>query len=390
MDAGIPERHIFVLGKPYSTVPQTAAHLRAFGCRLFQRTSQELTIGYYADRFSEMVASFWQFVKEELSPAVTKVIVLDEGGWLRKDIPQKLIERHFMVAIEHTMSGLFTMPARDATLPVLLMAASAAKTCFENHVIAYGIVKRLYEVIDSLNGKRIGIVGLGNIGRAVAARLHSQGANHLYGYDIHPEKLGALCFVRSTDSTLDLVSQCDVLLGCTGRDCVDPRYTFHSVTGMRWLASCSSSDVEFRRTAMLLGQDSSQNGNPFGNLYGKIGSAEIVLLNGGYPLNFDRLRELEHPVLIQLTRELTYAGVLQAALCEDSASGNGGLMLDPDVQRRLVQTWLSNNTAAKLFPEWLPPHINWWAENSEGLLPRRPLADLVTIGSGAEATNQLP
>jgi len=366
--AGIDAQRLFVLGKPYSTVPAVAEALLRRGCHVHLPGDAAFPAGEYAKYFGGLIRHYWHGIAANLPAGVRKLVVLDEGGWLCRAIPESLVDSFEVVAIEHTMQGAFTIPEGAAlSYPVVLMAASAAKTRFEGPVIADAVVERLMESLETLDGVSIGIIGLGNIGQAVAAALHARSADSLLGYDKLSYKGRELGFLERVSSLAQLVSRCDVLLGCTGRDSMGSGVALRSAGGRRRMASCSSGDVEFHRTlALLAGQRPALRANPFEDLRGMVGDTEVRLLNGGFPLNFDRAREREHAARIQLTRELTYASVMQAMLCRNDEHGAGGVMLDPEVQELIVEAWLATTDAGGLFPDWTPHSPAWWQKNSQG------------------------
>jgi hypothetical protein len=382
--AGFRADQTFVLGKPYSTVPQAAEAIAQTGCHVHLPAAGFFELGRYSESFHALVVDFWAAVRRKLPSNVRHVVILDEGGWLCRDAPDAIVDGLRVTAVEHTMFGLITAPAGGHSFPVVLMAASAAKTRFEGAVIADAIIERLEECIEDLNNLKIGILGLGNIGEAVAKALESRPRGTLYGYDIAPEKGEYVKeFLTRARGRSELVANCDVILGCTGTDSLEPGAQLHRVSKRRWLASCSSGDVEFSRAARLLANRvTAFRSDPFRDARGMIGDTEVTLLNGGFPLNFDRTREREQPTRIQLTRELTFASVLQAALCLDEESVNAGVMLDPEVQEQLVQAWLIDSQAGPRFPFWTPHPASWWERRSRGVRAGSSLTELVEVRGG--------
>jgi hypothetical protein len=261
------------------------------------------------------------------------------------------------------------------------MAASSAKTRFESPVIADAIVDRLSETIKALTDIRIGVIGVGNIGQAVVRSLYARGIKQLFGHDIVASRGADIRFLIRVAHVNELVAKCDLILGCTGRDTVNPTGTLQSAGNQRWLASCSSGNIEFLRVLQhLANRNPKFRSDPFRDARGRIGEREIVLLNGGFPVNFDRTMEYERPSLIQLTRELTFASVLQAALCVDGGSFSEAVMLDPEVQNLLIEEWLVRPEARALFPNWSSHPVEWWQKHSGGTKLDKSLADFVTIG----------
>lgn len=381
LDAGFSADRVFVLGKPYSSVPATAQVLAARGVELFLDELPVYTGGDYTGHFRATVHQFWQSVAARLPEDVDRVVVLDEGGWLRRDVPTSVMNRFEVVGVEHTMYGLFTLPAGSAGFPVVLMAASAAKTRFESRVIADAIVDRLFLAVPSMGEAKVGVLGLGNLGQAVAQRLHASGVENIFGFDIDNTKARRTgwSYAQRVRAVPTLIEQCEVVIGCTGRDALEPARLPH-LQGRRWMASASSGNVEFGRLAKtLLRRSSTLRNDPFADARGNLNGADITLLNGGFPVNFNRQIELEDPVCIQLTRELTYASVMQAALCVDIEKDSESLKLDPRVQRELVRSWLHSPRARQLFPKWADPGIEWWERHSQGSLTEHSLDAYLTV-----------
>jgi hypothetical protein len=145
------------------------------------------------------------------------------------------------------------------------------------------------------------------------------------------------------------------------------------------LASCSSGVVEFGRIVSDIAKGSPQfRQDPFQTMRGTLFGRDIILLNGGFPLNFDRMVEREPAHQIQLTRELTFASVMQAALCVDSSSDAWEIMLDPDLQHLLVEKWI-RNVGMEYFPNWVARSVEWWKERSGGAITEIPLGTFLTV-----------
>ena len=383
IDAGISPSNIWVLGKPYSTVPGVAASLASANCYVHLPKEGHFSRGEYAEGFHRLANEFWKTVARGIPKSVRKVVVLDEGGWLTRVLPQwNIASSYEIVAIEHTMYGVFGTPAGARSYPTVMMAASSAKTRFESSVIADGIVDRLQNTIKGLSGLDVGIIGIGNLGHAVARSLHTHGISRLSGYDIVASRGARIRFLTRVSHISELVTNCNVILGCTGRDALNPSGALHSVGDQKWLASCSSGNIEFLRVVReLASRNPKFRFDPFRDFRGRIGEREIVLLNGGFPVNFDRAVEYERPSLIQLTRELTFASIMQAALCVDGGCSPEAVMLDPEVQSLLIEEWLVGAEARALFPNWSPHSVEWWQRHSGGTRSAKSLAPFVAIGA---------
>lgn len=372
--AGFSPERTFVLGKPYSSVPMTVQHLCEQRVELFTDRLPAYQGGDYSSYFRSLVKQFWRHAAAAIPADVERVVVLDEGGWLRRDVPASVLDRFHVVGVEHTMSGLFSQPSGCADFPVVLMAASAAKSRFESRVIANAVCERLAEVAPDLQRLQVGVIGLGNLGQAVAAYLYGIGVRQIRGFDTDPSKARGKewGFLDHAHNIPSLIERCDVVVGCTGRDSLEPA-RLGQVSGRRLLGSASSGNVEFGRIVKLLHRRSALRLDPFSDARGNINGADVTLLNGGFPINFNREAELEDEVCIRLTRELTFASVMQAALCVDVDDDPAPLMLDAEIQQQLVGRWLQLGQARELFPKWADPGIEWWEKHSQGTPPTRKL-----------------
>jgi release factor glutamine methyltransferase len=251
-----------------------------------------------------------------------RLTLLDEGGLLYESMPADLAPR--TVGVEQTTFGT----RAQWRCPMVLVCRSAAKLLFESQIIARGILRKL-TTMDLLESESIGSLGVGALGSQIARALLRQGVTVLAS-DIGrpPEDLRNLCVTPA-----ELLAHCPVVLGCTGTDSLDPS-ELGVITGRRIFVSCSSNDIEFRSIAARLSRVSR-----FGPITGYIGTTECVVLNGGFPINFDRQREWEQDDEIRLTRRLVLEGLDQTERIPLHTPGKG-LMLDPRRQLRVLTDWL--------------------------------------------------
>lgn len=251
------------------------------------------------------------------------LLILDEGGSLHQAIPMPFAQ--CSTGVEQTTSGL----QNTWRYPVVLVCRSAAKLLFESQIIARGIVRKL-DSQELLKGKTVGIIGLGALGSAVARCLVPKGIK-VVGSDIRavPDDLIDINYTLS-----ELLYKSDVILGCTGLDVLGG-VDLSSLCGTKIFASCSSSDVEFRTLLKYLSPS-----KRFGTAKGFIGKIKCILLNGGFPINFDRVREWELFDEIILTRRLVLEGLVQAKSLIGAKPS--GVMLDPAIQRKVVLDWLQH------------------------------------------------
>ena len=127
-----------------------------------------------------------------------------------------------------------------------------------------------------------------------------------------------------------------MIIGATGTD-FTKGVVFDNLIGQKYLASASSSDIEFY---------SILNRNRFENLYEDFDisintNSTFTVLNGGYPINFNRTVEVEKPQNISLTRCLLYAGFTQALRLDYKNLKNKIVRLDVMNQRDILDGWIT-------------------------------------------------
>lgn len=256
------------------------------------------------------------------NPKDASILALDEGGVLHSAIPSELAIR--CAGVEQTTYGLQT----NWKYPTVLACRSATKLLFESQIIARGILRKL-DSLQILQGARgVGIIGLGALGSEVARALLNRGLTVLGAETVAPREE----FCSITVTVDELLARCDVIIGCTGTDAL-VKVDLNTITGRKIFISCSSSDIEFRTTLRQLPAY-----KHFGIAQGWIGQLHATVLNGGYPINFDRVHEWELFDEIIITRKLVLEGLFQALPLIGQQPR--GIMLNPAAQLRIVNEWL--------------------------------------------------
>lgn len=277
----------------------------------------QLNIG--TDFLSEAASAELVFQNQSDAP----ILALDEGGVLHSAIPSELAMH--CAGVEQTTYGL----QASWKYPTVLACRSAAKLFFESQIIARGILRKL-DSLHILQGAKIGIIGLGALGSEVARALLNRGLLILGA-----ETSAPIDEFRPITVTVDeLLARCDVILGCTGRD-VLAKVDLDTIHGQKIFISCSSSDIEFRSILRQL-----PTYERFGIAQGWIGQLHATVLNGGFPINFDRVQEWELFDEIIITRKLVLEGLFQALPLIGQQPR--GIMLNPAAQLRIVNEWLEH------------------------------------------------
>jgi S-adenosylhomocysteine hydrolase len=368
---GVQPRHVHVLGKLYSTHDATARRLAEGGVEV-HASSRPTAWGHFAEAMRNDVASLWAST-ERTVPAGAPLTVLDDGGRCVDQMPGRFRDSALTCGIEQTTSGLAHILASSAArVRVIQVAASAAKRLLEPPMISAAVIERTARLMDTLpSTTTCGVLGLGPIGRAMAEELARRG-HRVLAYDPDP---GARRFRRDgltmCRARRDVVRHATVIFGCSGTDALLNERAVLKVRGQLVLASCSSEDREFQ--ALLAGAATdgpSPTSDPFASVGVPIGrNGRLLILRGGYPINFDGGPHSVPAADIQLTRGLLFGAVIQAQRCRSKA---GPVMLDPAIQRAVVHTWLDDQ-----------PHRRDW-------YPREVLAQFDNLDSIAKASGGEP
>jgi hypothetical protein len=366
VDSGLPPDNIFVLGKPYSTINQSIDEIRKLGVTV-QPITYDFAPGYYDAAVTSDCRQLWTAVlQRHANEAFSRIIVLDDGGYLRSNLPRS--PELPIIAIEQTASGVRKSPESPA--PAIVVAHSAAKRHFESPFIAQALLRKLQTLPCWSDSSRIGMLGLGFLGRYVAKLLKSEHLS-VIGYD--PSWAGDKVANSAAryKSVSQVVLNSDLLLGCSGTDVIAPDMDLTHSQGRKTLISCSSGDVEFNRLLRHLSNTSTgDTKNPFSDLRGTLndGRLEIEIINGGFPVNFDRNVEWETTDEIQLTRALLYAALVQALTLEWTPQlSQRKIMLDPHNQKNIVKEWLRLCKGTSSAEDVnFNPHIDWWLTESGG------------------------
>jgi hypothetical protein len=371
IELGCHPDNIHVLGKLYSANSEVVGGLKAMGVQVYP-CSERFDWGDYDRRLASDTKLMWASVERCLhGSGVKRLIVLDDGGCAITGTPADLADCCAVVGVEQTMSGLQKAFDRKAEMPILEVASSAAKKFIEPPIIANAIFARVDGLAANPSGLVAGVVGAGSIGQAVASALARNGWR-VVAYDRDPSARIDRLDVDMCLSLEELWEDSDVVWGCTGEDILRSSGFWKARVGVRTLISCSSSDREFREALRLL--NSRPEMTPISRLASvavQTGDGLLRILNGGFPVNFDRSPESAPDWDIQMTRGLLLAGVLQATDLRDRGTGS----LSPVMQSKIVNEWLRvmperrslyNTGLLEFFND-----LDWIEENSGTRLVRR-------------------
>lgn len=402
---GANPQNILVVGKSYSNNKEVAERLEKLGIYV-QPTSEQSTFGGFEDAYHDDIGELWRKCydvmrrKREANESIRGIIILDDGGHVSKHIPG--IVRKFrikdpaknatsdsikVVCIEQTSSGI--KYTDQVPWPVIQVAGSALKKFTEPSEVARKCVeetiKGIKRACDKNNlkaPKKIGIIGLGSIGAAILEEFKKNNYKTFIVYDKQESKRNEIqqrykndnnVAVLALDSTniesdsaasnaedqqktqiaiVDQVSpilhECDVIIGCTGRDIFsmdEMESSFKTIGSPKILVSVSSKDNEFlsllkqiqksRKTLQI---------DPLEDIYYKNGfGAPIVILRGGTPIGFTNELHSVPPRLIEPIRGLKAFACLQALdMLTRKHTTPESYMVNPEWQKFIITKWLGS------------------------------------------------
>lgn len=365
---GLPRECMHLRGKAYSTHLPTLLNLQKLGY-IASDASGSLALGSYGSHLREQVEAMWSSFRETLT-AGDRIIVLDDGGYTLRSCPPDVLSRHEVYGIEQTSSGIWHQPAMER-MPVINVAASAAKVLIEPRIVAESVKLRIGKVIEDLRPSSVGVVGYGNVGKAIYHHMSERYEAFVYDHSLS-EAERQILGSKAMEGLAALYDRADVILSSTGRDVSRPEWLFNS-TGDRTLVSLSSGDVEFNWLIRSCGPYLEEPlTSPLQTLHIRTPNGHLIrVLRGGMVANFTGESESGPEDLIQMTRGLLLGAVIQIARDREKLSKRkGAIMLDPAIQRRVMGLWLADQPEQRLN---YPPDVidgftdvDWIAARSAG------------------------
>jgi len=327
---------IFILEKPYSTVHHTYDKLIESGCEVIQvHMEPEMPYEYSARKGAELLWS--KVIEEQRKTGFHKILVVDDGAELWLTIPWSELEKVSIAGVEQTQRGITRIDDSSHHIPpIISVASSGTKKLVESVFIGLSVIEKSKSFAEKskLTKNKVGLLGFGSIGQAIARYLKSHNQIAYY-YD--PENIASDPEIAiECPSIDDLLNSTDVIIGTTGTDCLKG-IPFERVSGNKTLASASSTDIEFN-TLLRMAEPTN---NPFGTRHVKVHhNLSFEILNGGYPLNFDRESNAVPDEDIALTWCLMYTGAMQAVSLIENKQHKGQIYnLDRISQKRILEKW---------------------------------------------------
>ncbi len=325
---------IFVISKPYSTVNSAYIELTNSGIEVIPI---KLKAGFpYSFCAKDPIEAMWyKLLESRKHNSFNKLLILDDGGDLWTTIPWHKIGDLQITGTEQTQRGITRIIDSKMQLPAIVsVATSGVKKIIESVFIAKSVVDEIKKQVDLAN-KNIGIIGMGSIGHSIYQDLKQKYSNIFY-YDINSTNYG-----DGYMSNLSyLVQKCDIIIGATGVDTLHD-LPFERIIGNKILISASSADVEFESILRFLPD---RDDDIFGVQNIQVHEhLNFKILNGGYPINFNRTHNATPDNEIVLTRCLLYIGMMQAVeIIKNQNHKVGFYNLDTIAQTKLLHKWFTD------------------------------------------------
>lgn len=297
---GLKPENVALIGKCYSTCQEVYNEMIEDGIYVSSGSFAYSSHRAFDELFAQEVQKFLLDQIEDLhSGKYDAIILLDDGGKCLSFMKDHFVPNVLIVGVEQTSSGYEAIRSQKLTFPVINVARSPLKLSIESPMIAQAAADRLFASLQqrNLSPNKALIIGGGAIGQAMFNRLSSDMEITLF--DINQD-------INTSHRKLsDLIPHFPLIIGCTGKTSI-PHHLHQLLSLNTTLVSVSSADREF--DAVHLRRLLPENHNCLIDL--KINS--LLLIHGGFPVNFDGKRENIEPGLIQLTIALITAGILQA------------------------------------------------------------------------------
>ncbi|MEK6825377.1 MAG: hypothetical protein AABY00_01170 [Nanoarchaeota archaeon] len=325
-DKGLKPNNVFLLGKCYSTHEDILNQFQKKGVRVHSGSTKYNSYQSFDEEYSQEVRDFTQkSLREAEQYPCKRAIVVDDGGYLLKEVMNHSSLQDKIVGIEQTSSGYHSLKEKSLPFPIINVARSKAKLDYESPYIGELVAERFKIETKSIgNPQSVLVVGNGPIGSHVARALSNSYQTHQY--DFHSN-------IGSQRSLLNhLLPNVDAIIGCTGKTIISPENSSFLKKGVIF-ASASSSDREF--SAVHLRKKVQRNDD----CHSTITTPEFTLLNSGFPITFFGGRHCGSPERMQLTRALMFSAVCQASQTNNTQKEL--LSLDEEIQDILIREYIS-------------------------------------------------
>ncbi len=276
------------------------------------------------------------------------------------------------IGIECTRSGKNNL---DDLHPVIAPFGCGIKNDFEPYLIADQFLNAVKEKIPEFAAGHLscGVFGFGVVGeRWVNQLLRTKHRVHVYDPNlvtIPPESYSAFENVKFHHTPEAVIEASKYIFNCTPVDITtaSTKNTFVQRNGRKVLAgtslgqllkesqsekvliSCSSDRTAYNKLIADIESESKVKLDPLTD----IKHNKLLILKGGYPINFTKRGDASAPEDIVLTRAIIYASLIQAKALIDSKTPlperPRKIMLDPGLQEFVVRAWEQHNSNPNKF-----------------------------------------
>lgn len=342
---GFVPQQIFLTGKIYSTHNETKESLKDLGINIIESTIHN-NLGEYATTLESDVKEMWLKLDKALKPN-SKIIVLDDGGYALKNVPNNVLEKYKVYGVEQTTSGI-KMQKAFGKFPVIHLASSASKILIEPKIVSEAIKIQLGKIIQDLKPLKIGVVGYGNIGKAIVREFKTQ--YQMFAFDIKNELDNDLIEgVEYCHTINEIIDNVDILIGATGQDISNSGWVSEIKKNIT-LISASSGDIEFNsllKNAKAHLEKPIESPLDILNLK-TLNNLTIKILRGGMVANFTGLSDSSPGHIIQVTRGLLFSAIIQIIENEKKFKNKfGPIMLSPTLQKEVTKYWFYDQPQRK-------------------------------------------
>ena len=383
-DFNVKPNNIYLSGKGYSD-SQVAEDVfkKKLGIKYFKLERTYETTGQYQHHLRTHLKQVWHHFIDNLERSnIKRIIIIDEGGHSLETMPSFLCFQYPMAGIEQTRGGLYSPAINSLPFPLIEVASSAIKRHLESPLIVEAIVKKLQNALGTqadINLNTVfGVIGNGAIGSSVTHYLLQRGYT-VVAYDENRDAFQGLIHknLYRVQNVNAIIARADYILGCTGKDTLKDtqRSLLEATIGNKKLISCTSEDKEFYSVRKAMDTQKSIELNNRGDVgYHTEAGGKIILVNGGFPMNFDQSGESVPANDIQLTRALMLGACIQAGLQASKPESSSEMelsqriQLNSTLQHFVAQEFRKYQPVEKYSAEqWqLSQDLNWIKNNSGG------------------------
>jgi S-adenosylhomocysteine hydrolase len=329
-------QNIFLIEKPYSTTPRMADKVVEMGAELIRVAMRKGLAYEFA--IQDSIRILWsKVIPHAKKMAISRIIIIDDGADVIANVPWSDLRGITIVGIEQTTRGIARLNDGCGVFPpVISVAGSALKKEIESDFIAEAIVTEVKNIFSDIHKKKIGVVGMGNIGKRIIDELEKINTAVTY-YDF--SKFNSMGSSRKGNitSASELIEKNDIIIGATGKDFLKG-VVLDKAKGEKYLVSASSADVEFYSMLNRAGFP----GENFETIsFQSHQGLTLKILNGGYPINFNRKKEIEKAEDMQLTRTLLFAGFVEALNMPKKEKKTTIYKLNTELQREILNIWIA-------------------------------------------------